>query len=62
VNNSHRGAPPKSDHGGGGADPSGSQNGGGDKHGGGNGKGLPEVSVPQVPVSVPDPLKPKIKP
>ncbi|MDX6449728.1 MAG: hypothetical protein QOD08_2191, partial [Gaiellaceae bacterium] len=61
-NNSHRGAPPKSDHGGGGADPSGSQNGGGDKHGGGNGKGLPEVSVPQVPVSVPDPLKPKIKP
>jgi len=53
-----RGAPPKSNQGG--ADSSGNQNGGGDKHG--NGKPLPDVSLPQVPVDVPDPLPKKIKP
>ena len=57
ANRSGRQAPPSPNHGGG--DSSRQPNSGGDKNGGGKGKRLPEVSVPQVPVDVPDALPPK---
>ena len=63
LGGSHDSAPgrvarPKSDQAGGGGS-SGNQNGGG-KHG--NGKGLPDVSLPEAPIDVPDRLPKNIEP